>query len=62
MDFWLYPWDLQGIPYVINVFQDIAIKEVGATVYRVPDNWKDIVTNDNGIDEKPSIHDIMEGV
>jgi len=56
---WLYPEDLsEGLENVINVWLDENNKWQ-FNVYDLPDNWKDIVTNDKGKDGKRSIHDIM---
>lgn len=57
-DSWLYPEDINGEPnIIINVWFD----DGGwcFDVLDLPDNWKDIVTQDKGKDGKPSIHDIM---
>ena len=59
MEKWLYPEDLGGIPFVINIYQDMCMKDICANVYSLPNNWKEIVTQNNGKDGKPSIHDIM---
>jgi len=56
---WLYPDDLgEGIENVINVWLNENNKWE-FNVYDLPENWKDIVTNDRGKDGKKSIHDIM---
>jgi hypothetical protein len=55
-DAWLYPEDLRH-DNVVNVFKVENIWQFN--VYALPKNWKDIVTNDNGNDEKQSILDIM---
>lgn len=56
-DKWEYP-DETGEDTVINTFTD----EDGSTqqnIYTLPANWREVVTQDNGKDGKPSIHDIM---
>ena len=55
-DIWYYPKDL-GEDKVMNVFDFGEGTQINE--YDLPDNWRDIVTNNNGIDNKPSIHDIM---
>ena len=58
-DAWLYPHEL-GFDYVINVFlcKD-DLKTWHFNVYDLPKNWSEIVTQDSGMDGKPSVHDIM---
>jgi len=58
---WLYPEQL-GIDYVINVFRESLEDKFQFNLYKLPVDWKDIVTNDKGKDGKKSIHDIMEEV
>ena len=56
---WLYPEDLsEGIENIINVWLDENNKWQ-FNIYDLPENWRDIVTNDSGLDGKKSIHDIM---
>jgi len=59
MDLWLYPKDLQGENVVVNLFFD---EDYQANFYSLPDNWKELVTNNGGKDGKPSIHEIMEEI
>ncbi len=55
---WIYPKDLsEGLENVIHVWYENNKWQFN--VYDLPDNWKDIVTNDRGKDGKKSIHDIM---
>lgn len=60
---WLYPDDLSlyGVPMdnVINVFRESLEEKFQFNIYSLPDNWRDIVTNNSGKDGKKSIHDIM---
>jgi len=58
-DEWFYPADLEGEDVVINAFTDDEGKNE-INVYSLPDNWRSIVTNDSGLDHKPSIHDVMQ--
>lgn len=56
---WLYPEDLaEGLENVINVWLGEDY-EWHFNIYKLPKNWKDIVTWDKGKDGKKSIHDIM---
>ena len=54
-EIWLYPEDL-GTDNILNICKD---GDWFTNWYTLPDNWKDIVTNDKGVDGKASIHDIM---
>jgi hypothetical protein len=56
-ELWLYPEDLNNSNIVVNFYNDI--ENSGFNVYTLPENWKDIVTTNKGIDGKPSILDIM---
>ena len=58
LDIWLYPEDLQDENIVVNLFSD---GDYQANFYTLPNNWKELVTNNGGKDGKPSIHDIMKG-
>jgi len=62
MDKWLYPEDLDNEPIVANIFFDDSEGKYYSNFYTLPDDWKEIVTQDKGKDGKPSIHDIMEEV
>jgi len=55
-DIWLYPEDLNQ-DLVINICADEG--EIMTNTYSLPENWRDLVTNDKGKDGKQSIHDIM---
>lgn len=57
-DTWLYPEEM-GIDYVINVFRESLEDKFQFNLYSLPENWRDIVTNDGGKDGKKSILDIM---
>jgi len=57
MDIWLYPEQLDDEPLVVNIFE--CQGSIECNIYSLPDNWKDIVTQNKGEDGKPSIHDIM---
>jgi len=60
-DIWIYPEDFTVDKYkdmIINVFQEEDYP-VELNKYKLPDNWKNIVTQDKGKDGKASIHDIM---
>ncbi len=58
-DSWLYPEDLNGFDNVVNIFKGFDNEHWFFNVYSLPENWKDIVTQDNGKDGKESILDIM---
>lgn len=55
-DVWLYPEQLER-DMVLNVFRDE--EDIQTNEYKLPENWKEIVTQDGGKDGKKSIHDIM---
>lgn len=58
-DIWLYPDDLEGENAVVNIFRSEDNIPININEYKLPENWKEIVTQNGGLDEKLSIHDIM---
>ncbi|KKK94886.1 hypothetical protein LCGC14_2678360 [marine sediment metagenome] len=60
MDKWLYPEDLDNEDLVVNIFWDESEMNHYANFYPLPEDWRERVTQNQGKDGKPSIHDIME--
>ena len=60
MDMWLYPEDLLNADIILNISHEAGYdEEAQISVYKLPENWRDIVTQDKGKDGKKSVHDVM---
>ena len=59
-DIWLYPEQLDNENIVVNIFYNETHKEYQSIFYTLPDDWREQVTKDKGLDGKPSIHDLMD--